>query len=519
MEKENDSEFFTTEILRRDFSQPVVLRLPVKPHHLTWSAFGGPEKAELLVNGPADELLDLVNLLRCGVTIRDRLGEPVWWGYIEDVQVELEEVEVQVVLEDLANQVSVQYDYTSPDTLPGDRNLTDEVEDLRSQLEFGIRTRLLRKSNIDAAHAEALRDTWLEQHAWPVSRLSQRKDHGPVQGRLICAGWFKTLGWQPYTQLEGFYGDYGPGSGSFSFGKDTSAKYAGQSFVPGADVNLKSASFMLRNVGGATRALTARLHVNNDWYPGAVIATSEPFSALDLFDNAYKWASFEFATPVPLTGGDRYWITLDPNGLNSSAYFMLRLDENMNLIGGAGRYYSQSAGTWYLYPPSDRPDTYCRFVCVSDTSEQLLAIAGFGGQFFPKITAEPTGIAICPYRNDGLTCLAEINKLMTLGTDKQRLVLAQVTPNRHLRFYEQPSSGQVDVYMDRFSRFYTTEGVPLATWRPPVGRFASFSGANRINLPWDKNRLPACFVSGAEFWPQTGLSQVRTMADDSLQVE
>ncbi len=59
------------------------------------SAFGGPEKAELLVDGPKDELLDLVNLLRCGVTVRDGQGEPVWWGYIEEVQVELEEVVVR----------------------------------------------------------------------------------------------------------------------------------------------------------------------------------------------------------------------------------------------------------------------------------------------------------------------------------------------------------------------------------------------------------------------------------------
>ncbi len=128
MTNKNDSDVFTTEILERDFTQPVPLRLPVRPIHLTWSGFGGPEKAELLVVGPKDELLDLVNLLRCGVTVRDGQGEPVWWGYIEEVQVELEKVEVRVSLEDLANRVSVQYEYTSPDTLPGDRNLTDVAE-------------------------------------------------------------------------------------------------------------------------------------------------------------------------------------------------------------------------------------------------------------------------------------------------------------------------------------------------------------------------------------------------------
>ncbi|MBG0771659.1 MAG: hypothetical protein H0S82_08115, partial [Anaerolineaceae bacterium] len=399
---------------------------------------------------------------------------------------------------------------------PGDRYLTETVDDLRSQLDFGIKTRLLRKANIDASHAEALRDTWLEQHAWPVSRLSQRVESGPVQGRLICAGWFQTLDWQPYTQLEGFYANYGPGPGSFAFGNSASAKYASQSFVPGMNCSLKTVSFLLRNVGGATRSITAKLQANNDWYPGATLATSQPNDPTELLINAYTWMTFVFSTPQPLTGGERYWVTLDPNGLNSSEYFMLRLDESMNFIGGSGRYYNQSTNSWNLYPPSDRPDVYFRFVCVSDTSEQLLAIAGFGGQFFPKITAEQTGIAISPYRKDGLTCLAEIKKLMTLGTENQRLVLAEVSANRHLRFYEQPQPDQADVYMDQFSRFYTREGVPLRAWRPPVGHYARFSGANRINLPWDKNRLPACFIAGAEYWPQTGKFRVRAVDGEAM---
>ena len=211
---------------------------------------------------------------------------------------------------------------------------------------------------------------------------------------------------------------------------------------------------MLRNVGGATRSLTADLQADNGGVPGVVLATSQPIDPADLPVNAYSWMTFVFATPQPLTGGQTYWVTLDPNGLNSSKYFMLRLDENMNFLGGMGRYYNQSTGSWNLFPPSDQPDTFFRFVCVSDTSEQLLAIAGFGGQFFPKITAAPTGIATSPYRKDGLTCLAEVKKLMALGTENQRLVLAEVSPNRHLRFYEQPQPDQADVYMDRFSRFY-----------------------------------------------------------------
>ncbi len=178
---------------------------------------------------------------------------------------------------------------------------------------------------------------------------------------------------------------------------------------------------------------------------------------------------------------------------------MLRLDENMNFPDGEGRYYDQSTGSWNTFPPGDKPDTLFRFVCVSETSDQLLDIATAGGQFFRRITAAPTGIRISPYRMSGSSCQAEIEALMKMGTQHQRLVLAQVTPERHLRFYEQPDPKDGDIYLDAHGRFYTLQGVPLKAWRPPVGRFARLSGSNRINLPWDKHRLPACFIAGAVY--------------------
>jgi hypothetical protein len=506
----------TTEIIRRDFSQPVTNRLPIEPDYLSWTAFGGAERAELGASGEVEQLLDLIHLLRCGVMIRDKNSEPVWWGYIEEVVVELEAVEVRVSLADLANEIRVQYDYVSPDNVPGDRNLTDAAVDQRSQAEYGAKTRLLHKSNIDQGQAEALRDTWLGQHAWPISRLSQRDQRGKVRARLICAGWFKTLDWQPYTLLEGFYANYGPGPGAFAFGRDSSAQFVGQSFRPGEECALKTASFMLRKVGAPTRTITARLHADNSGQPGAVLATSAPFSPVDLLAEGYTWATFDFASSYPLTGGERYWITVDPHGLNGSQYFMVRVDQNMTYAGGTGRYYAASSGTWHAFPPADQPDLFFRAVCVSDTLEQLLAIAAHGGQFFTRITAETTGVAISPYRKAGETCLAEIRNLMELGTQNQRLMLAAVTPQRQLRFYEQNQPKEPDLYMDNYNRFFNRQGVLLPPWHPPVGRFARFSGTSRINHPWDRQRLPACFVAGAEYWPQTGKSRIRAVDGEHI---
>jgi hypothetical protein len=70
--------------------------------------------------------------------------------------------------------------------------------------------------------------------------------------------------------------------------------------------------------------------------------------------------------------------------------------------------------------------------------------------------------------------------------------------------------------MDNYNRFFNRQGVLLPPWHPPVGRFARFSGTNRINHPWDKQRLPACFVAGAEYWPQTGKSRIRAVDGEHI---
>jgi hypothetical protein len=495
---------FTVELERRDFSGPVALDLPVKPVQMGWSAFGGPKTAELHVRGKAEDLIDLTGLLRCGVMVRDAQGEPVWWGYVDDVLIRLGDVTIRVAMKELANRVSVRYAYLSPDNRPGDTGVTAPAGNTPSEREYGVKEQVLQRQNIDEVYAATLRDAFLAQHAWPVSTLGQCGKPGAPEALLGCSGWFRTLAWRQYEHDDGFYANTGPGPGSFAFGNSASSLYAAQSFTPGEDGALKTVAFMLRNVGGATRTITARVHADAGGVPGAVLVTSTPFDPSGLPPASFAWAQFTFTSPVPLTGGAVYWVSLDPNGVNGSKYFMLRLDQNMTYAGGEGRYYDSSAGTWLTYPPGDRPDAIFRFVCAADTGDQLGEIAAVGGQFFPRITTQPTGIFTSPYRDGRLNCLQEVEKLMALGTADRRLVLAKVTPERHLRFYPQPDPQEADIYLDREGRFFTKEGVPLKPWQPPVGRFARLMGSARINLPWDRYRLPACFVERATYWVESG---------------
>jgi hypothetical protein len=519
---------FSITFNRRDFSGPILTAVELSVEKLSWSAFGGPHRAVFSAmrstlgrrplferGGALQNLLELASLLRCGVMVRDRENTPVWWGFVEEVTVYLQGVQLRVSLEGLYNQVRVQYTFLSPDNKLADQLETSPAVDSQSQREFGIREKVIHRRDLDDAFAVTLRDTFLSLHAWPTSELSQRAQGDDLHAQVRCSGWFQTLAWRNYENPEGFYANTSPGPGVFPLGDSTAHRTIAQSFTPGADVYLKVAYFRLRKEGSPTAALTAQVRSTSSGVPGTILAVSDSLPASSVPGTKYAWLRFTFDPPYDLSSGQRYWIALDPGGVDAAHYFYIKTDENMNYRqeGHCGRYYDQASGTWPLIPsitaPGSQPDLVFRLVCVSDTGSQLAALAGAGGQFFEKIKTLSTGIQTSPYRMKGLDCLAEIKALLKLGTCNQRLMLAAVTPERHLRFYEQPASEEEDLYMDHQSRFFTQQYVPIPPYLPPVGRYVHLAATTRVRLPWDRNRLPACFIAYAEYFPRTGRVRVR----------
>jgi hypothetical protein len=97
---------------------------------------------------------------------------------------------------------------------------------------------------------------------------------------------------------------------------------------------------------------------------------------------------------------------------------------------------------------------------------------------------------------------------MVQGTSSNRLVLAKVSLQRHLNFYEQPDSLVPMAYMDTAGRFFSVESLPLPPYCPPVGQFAYLTGTDFYRLPWDRHRFPACFIHKAVYAAQSGVVQV-----------
>ena len=92
---------------------------------------------------------------------------------------------------------------------------------------------------------------------------------------------------------------------------------------------------------------------------------------------------------------------------------------------------------------------------------------------------------------------------MNLGTSNGLMVLANVTPERQLLFYEQPDPSDPQIYLDRHNRLFTAQGIPVIPSNLIVGHTAVLTGTNRITQPFDRERVPACFIQRLEYFPAT----------------
>ena len=493
---------FSVQFSTRDFSVPVLIGLQAEPIRLDWSAYGGPERALIRMTGDEGELIDLPRLLRSPVMINDRAGSPVWWGYVEEVDIFLDRVRFRVYLDTLYNKVSVRYGFISPDHTSEAVLVTEFANNIRSQAEFGVKEIVLHREGVDDVFSENLRDTFLKAVAWPKTTLSQQSKPGKPHALVRCAGWFKTLSWLPYQNGEGFYANTGSSPGTFTFGQSTSYQNPSQVFTPGASGSLKAAYFQLRGVGDPSRDLNAQLRDAS----GALLAVSEGVSGSTLSNISYRWVKFSFTAPYNLAAGTSYMIGVTGNTPDPARYFAIRTDENQGYENGFGRYYN--GASWGNLPsitnPGGAPDLLFRALCITDTGAQISAIANAGNQFFTRITTPDTEVLICPFRDNGFDCLKEIKALMALGTTRQRKLFARVLPERQLDFYEQPDPDSPSVYLSARGQFFTCQGTALREYFPPVGQFACYSGSSRIMLPFDKHRVPVCFIERASYWPKTG---------------
>jgi hypothetical protein len=189
----------SVQVGRRDFSQALDTGWDWDVQSLVWAAVGGPEMA--ILESDADVTpAQALDLLRCPVVV-SVAHQPVWWGFVESVDVGLDAWRVGASLESMTNYTAVAYSYVAPGSQEvGQRRTTAWVGDEESRSVYGTKAALLSVSGASDAQAEAVRDTYLAQQRWPRAQVMEGE--GGARLRVVARGWWDTLAWQYYGNTD-----------------------------------------------------------------------------------------------------------------------------------------------------------------------------------------------------------------------------------------------------------------------------------------------------------------------------
>lgn len=173
----------------------------VRPQRFGWRVIGGCRDAEIEITGDTGALYSLTGWAGYHILIRNATGRAVWWGYVEDVTVDLGGVSLGTSLETMYNRIAVAYTYVDEEGAT-QRATTDWLDDTASQARYGKKELLYSRSDLDSeAAADDLAATLLAQLANPAPVM--RGGQGSNRALLRCRGWWETVRWRYYSQLEG----------------------------------------------------------------------------------------------------------------------------------------------------------------------------------------------------------------------------------------------------------------------------------------------------------------------------
>lgn len=228
-----------TRISKRTFGEFVVHPgVTFNVQSLSRQAFGGPELAKIQATGPRDELWELIELLRCPVEIYTPERDPLWWGYVESVDLRVGAIQISVTLEGMANRICVTYSLVNGAGTVGERATTDWVQDDDSIAEFGTVEARFSLNQGSSEQATAQAESYLSRLGRPRRKPPTFEKQDEISATLNCAGWWKTLSWKYFANNDGKESYEESGTGLMPIGKGTTATTI--SFETGTTQKIKS---------------------------------------------------------------------------------------------------------------------------------------------------------------------------------------------------------------------------------------------------------------------------------------
>lgn len=459
-------------LLDRTFTPaPISPALALSVTSYSWHAIGGPKSATLSgVAGDEAVLWECVGWLRYGLTIKNDQGDPVWWGCVQRVAIEVGSFTFSACLDTMANRITVAYgrivDGTETST---ERATTVYSEDIDSVAEYGIKEALLTVSSATDAQAELFRDNALilgklPQVDWEYTGTEN------LRVEIECCGWWDTLDWRLYQQ---------GGDTIANTQHDTEiqlkpspATWAiAQSFTTTGAFRLTTVQLLARKVGAPTTRLRMYLCADASDSPGSILATVD-VQTVDL-DTALDWVRWDFGAGVDLSANTRYWIQINAGGTGTfdTTNYVETAKSNGDAYAG-GRLLSMQVTTWN----SSTNELVFIASGLRPSSDLIALILTNQGQFLSEVYLEQaSGIYTSAYADGDATALAFVEELLALGTTSAPRLLARVEPDRSVTIYPEPTNDVYALRMNARGQFSTRYDLPITPEQCPVGVWVSLS--------------------------------------------
>ncbi len=241
-----------------------------------------------------------------------------------------------------------------------------------------------------------------------------------------------------------------------------------QSFSLGAALSWTVERILVRvqRMGAPADNVVVQLCADNAGAPGTVI--EQVSVAASAISTAMEWSAFVFGNTNTISYGTTYWIVISRSGANDAQnYYMVDVDEALSYPRGALKLWTGAA--W-----ADRAtnaDLLFRVMGAWETTVQIRQIVADAGPFLTGVDiVNASGVYSNQYRNGETLALDELEDLLDSGTSNQRRLLAEVTPERILRIYEQPAANE-DLLITSDGSLLNLVGGDWAPGKLPHGRW------------------------------------------------
>ncbi len=474
----------------------------------SWSVNGGPDQADIEVEGSDQRLWLLPELLRCGVDLWEARSGYFWWGYVESVTLQFGALEVGFKLDTLRNRVAVAYSYITPGTnTVGMRKTTEWIEDPESIAVYGYHELVEQRAGMNDEAANALRNALFEQKRRPggIPNLWSRKG---VEGSatLQCRGYWFAMDWR-YANVPAVTAiSYQTTSATEqAVGAGTSTQRVMQQFRTGQQaVNVVQLMIYGRKQGSPGDNLIVAIYaLDGSGNPTGGALGSGSIAGTSL-SASLGWITVPLSNEKELKPDTLYGLQVNRSGaVSGTDYYVVNVNTDLGYSDGVFRIYS---GTWAgRTPDADLPFQVQVNNKVSTTQQISDLVQNFGQIFTSTIAEIESGVSQGSYQDGDTTALQVVEGLLKVGGPNNRRLLVSVTRDRRVILTEEPAAPDQPIFsIDSENQIWEGERQ-VTEIEPPLGQWVRLRNSAYAPSTISLTSLESQFVEGAEWTPEGGM--------------